>query len=193
MYMKKKITIRDNNIKSFYKKIYYYRILRMFKAKFILDKNTKLDKESKNIVKNILNILNSKTRREKYELIHDYTCEYLDNEFINKNVCGFKNDMCSCNREKDKKYQVSSCCESLKTRIICEKFDSKKKTCSIQSIGCKLFICPYLRKKGIRYPIRKIPYLKYFLSPRQKAICITSIFQDKTTTVNKFLKPYKMP
>ena len=191
--MEKIIRIKNNNLKDFYRKIYYYRFLRLFKTKFTLDKSIKLTKENKKIVNNILNILNSKTRREKYELIHDYTCEYLDNEFINKNVCGFKNDMCSCNRAKDKKYQVSSCCESLKTRIICEKFDSKKKTCSIQSIGCKLFICPHLRKQGIRYPIRKIPYLKYFLSPRQKAICITSIFQGKEITVNKFLRPYKMP
>ena len=193
MCMKKMVTIKENDIKSFYRKIYYYRFLRIFKTNFILDKSSKLEKENKIIVKNILNILNSKTRREKYELIHDYACQYLDNEFINKNVCGFKNDMCSCNRAKEKSFQVSSCCESLKTRIICEKFDSKRKTCSIKSLGCKLFICPYLRKHGIRYPIKNIPYLKYFLSPRQKAICITSIFQDKDITVNKLLKPYKMP
>lgn len=192
--MKKVVIIKDN-IKRFYRKIYLYRFLRIFKTEFILkiDKDTKLSKEEKEIINNIINILNSKTRRKKYELIYDYACDYLDNEFRSKNLCGFKNGMCSCNRHKRKDIQVSSCCERVRTRIICEHFDHNKKTCSIKSIGCKLFVCPYLRKKGVKYPIKKIPYLKYFLSMRQKAICITSIFQDKDVTINKFLKPYKMP
>ena len=193
--MKKVITIKSNKLKRFYRKIYLYRILRLFKMKFILkiDKNVNLSKDDKEVLNNIINILNTKTRKEKYNLIYDYTCGYLDNEFINKNLCGFKNNMCACNRAKDKSKQVSSCCEGSKTRKICEHFDNERKKCSIKSLGCKLFVCPYLRKKGIHYPIRKIPYLNYFLSLRQKAICITSIFQDKEITINKFLKPYKLP
>ena len=195
MYMKKIIVIRNNNLKKIYRKIYFYRLLRLFKTEFILkiENNANLSKEDKEILNNIINILNSKTRKHKYNLIYDYACDYLDNQFISKNLCGFKNNMCSCNREKEKTKQVSSCCESLKTRKICEHFDNKRKTCSIKSLGCKLFVCPHLRKKKINYPIRKIPYLNYFLSPRQRAICITSIFQDKDITVDKFLKPYKMP
>ena len=187
----KKIIVK-NNTKSFYRKLYYYRFLSLFKIKFILETDN-ISKEEEKTIKNIINILNSKNRREKYSLIYDYACDYLDNEFQGKNLCGFKNNMCICNRKKSKEIRVSSCCESLKTRKICDHFDNKKKTCSIKSLGCKLFICPYLKKKGIKYPIKKIPYLKYFLSMRQKAICITSIFQDKDVTINKFIKPYKRP
>ena len=48
---------------------------------------------------------------------------------LSKNICDFKNNMCRCNREKCKDKQVSSCCESLKSRKICENFDNEKKEC----------------------------------------------------------------
>lgn len=200
MYMEKKIILKEDFINEFYKKIHYYKFLKLFKTRFTINYknkeykkyNLKAPKEIHIILK-MVDILNAENRREKYELIHDYACEYLDSEFQNKNVCGFKNNMCSCNRAKIKSKQLSSCCESGKTRTICHNFNYQKKCCNIQSLGCKLFICPHLRKKGVKYPIKKIPYLHYFLSPRQKLICITSIFQDKKITVDKFLKFYKMP
>ena len=104
-----------------------------------------------------------------------------------------KNNMCRCNREKCKDKQVSSCCESLKSRKICENFDNEKKECKIKSLGCKLFVCPYLIKKGYYYRTGNVPYLKYLLSPRQKLIALTSHFKDKDENVNKMIKFYKLP
>mgnify|MGYP003313624951 CR=1 FL=1 len=50
----------------------------------------------------------------------------------------------------------------------------------------------YFEKK-VRFPLRKIPYIHYFLSWRQKAIVKTSIFQDKEEVMDKLVKFYKMP
>ena len=197
MTMEKIINLKTSNLTGFYKKMFFYKLLSLFKIKLKLtfDRKEKLKKytEEQQTIINCINILNSNTRQEKYNLIYDYSCDYLDGEFINKNLCGFKNNMCACNRSKPEILQLSSCCESGKIRTICEHFDKNKKTCKIKSIGCKLFTCPYLHRKGIKYPIKKIPYLKYFLSTRQKLIVKSSTFQDKDVIVNKLLKFYKMP
>ena len=200
--MKKKTVILDKkNLNLFYKKI---RVLKLYKflgkticisycGKEYLGKEKECPEEL-TVILNILKILNSSNKRERLSLIYDVTCNYLDNEFRTKNLCGFKNDMCECNRNKSKDKQVCSCCTHTKTRIVCEKFDKKRKTCKIKRIGCKLFVCPYLYfEKKVRFPLRKIPYIHYFLSWRQKAIVKTSIFQDKEEVMDKLVKFYKMP
>lgn len=48
-------------------------------------------------------------------------------------------------------------------------------------------------KKGYYYRTGDVPYLKYFLSPRQKLIALTSHFKDKDENVNKMIKFYKLP
>lgn len=197
--MEKIICLNKDNIKSFYKKIKLYKFLSKFNINFIINycgkEYTLQNKypQELGIILNIVDILNEKNTREKYNKIYDKSCDYLDREFREKNICGFKNDMCICNRNKCKENQVSSCCESLKTRKICKNFDNKKKECKIKSLGCKLFVCPYLIKKGYYYSPNKVPYLRYFLSPRQKAIALTSHFKDRDEVVNKLIKFYKMP
>ena len=198
--MKKKIIVEKNQEKEFYKKIKLLRILRVFGYNFSViycgkeynEIKNKTPKELDTILR-MISILNAKTKKEKYELIYDYSCDYLDNEFITKKLCNFKDDMCVRNRCRTRGVKVSSCCERNKTRIICDKFDNVNKCCTIKSIGCKLFTCYYLRKKGIRYRVNDVPYLKYFLSIRQKAICINSIFKDKEENIDKWMKFYKMP
>ena len=200
MSMNKCIKISDSNMSVFFKKIKWLKILKCIGYSFSIDYcdktykcKTKNSPEELDIILNILNILNSKSRRNKYELIYDYSCDYLDNEFITKKLCNFKNDMCIRNRCRTKGIKVSSCCETSETKMICKYFDNVKKSCSIKSLGCKLFTCYYLRKKGIRYRVNDVPYLKYFLSIRQKAICVNSIFKDKEENINKWMRFYKMP
>ena len=99
--------------------------------------------------------------------------------------------MCYCNRAKCKSKQVGSCCIKTSTGEICEHFDKEIKFCKIKSITCKLFVCPFLRKKGIRYSVNKIPYIKYFLSIRQKLIIKSNPFVDKDEMIDKLIKFYK--
>lgn len=202
MYMKKKIIIlKKENLGLFYKKIRTLKFQRFLGNRIFVCYdgkeycgNEKESPEELAVILNILKILNASCKRERLSLVYDITCDYLDNEFRTKNLCGFKNDMCECNRNKPKDKQVCSCCTRTKTRIVCKNFDKKRKICKIKSIGCKLFVCPYLYfKKKVRFPMRKIPYIHYFLSWRQKAIVNTAIFQDKDEVMDKLMKFYKMP
>ena len=187
------------NKKSFYRKIRIYNFFSKFKIKYVLIYNNKsyntfskkhpkeLDEELK-----ILDIINISKRKDKYSLIYDYACDYLDNEFSNNNFCQFKENMCISNRNKPKEYQVGSCCTRNYTKETCKYFNDNTKRCSIKCISCKLFTCPYLSKKGIKYRVNDIVYLKYFLSFRQKLICYTSYFMTKEEIISKWRKFYKI-
>ena len=200
MYMKITIELDNKNLDSFFKKVRWYNFLSGFGKKFVVeyngkqyDHNTKTSPKELETILNVITILNANSKREKYNLLYDYACDYLDNEFICKKLCDFKDDMCIRNRCRTRGVKVSSCCERNKTRVICKNFDAVNKCCKIRSIGCKLYTCHYLKKRGIRYRVNSIPYLKYFLSIRQKAICISSIFIDKKVTIDKLMKFYKLP
>ena len=189
-----------SDLNIFYKKIRLLKFISHFKRNFIIKYKSKEYKDSfkrhpdkiDEILK-ILDILNTKKRKERYNIIYDYACDYLDNEFINNNWCNFKNNMCISNRNKPKKYQVGSCCTRNYTKMDCEYFDNTIKRCSIKCISCKLFVCNYLSKKGIKYRVNSVIYLKYFLSLRQKLIASVSFFKPKDVIINKWLNFYKLP
>ena len=108
MYMKKIINYNKDNIDKFYKRIWQYKFYRILRKEIILNYCGKEYKSTKKCPKEIvevlkcIEILNERNKRKRLELVYDYTCEYLDNEFLGKNLCGFKNDMCACNRNKPK-------------------------------------------------------------------------------------------
>ena len=198
--MNKVVTITKDNEKEFYNKIRKLKILSKFNYNFIVDyDNKKYDENSKDIPKeletimNIIKILNTKKKKNKYELIYDLSCDCLDNEFQTNNYCSFENNMCICNRCKNKEKQLSSCCQRRHNMTTCKYFDDKNKCCSIKCIGCKFFTCDYLRKKGINYKVNSIPYIKYFFNIRQKLICKYSFFTEKDIIINKLSKFYKLP
>ena len=140
-----------------------------------------------------LDILNKHPRKEKYSLIFDYACDYLDNEFLCHNWCDFKKNMCVNNRNKPKEYQTGSCCTRTSSKKDCIHFNKEIKRCGIKCLSCKLFTCDYLKDKGIKYTANKVPYLKYFLSPRQKLISNYSFFKDKDEVIKRWLRFYKLP
>ena len=190
------IKLNKDNLNKFYKCIFFLKVLSFFRIRIGIDysnkkyySSSKNNKDIKEILK-MLDILNTHNRKEKYSLIYDYACDYLDNEFIEHNWCSFKNDMCISNRNKEKKYQVGSCCTSNLTKKTCPYFDENIKRCSIKCISCKLFVCPYLNKKGVKYSVQKVPFLKYFLSYRQKLLSLTSHFKPKEIIVKKWLRFY---
>ncbi|MBO5375501.1 MAG: hypothetical protein J6A52_01460 [Bacilli bacterium] len=190
------IEVRKNNTKDFYKKIRLLKLKRKFGYKFKVKYNGKLyskdDKYPKEIeeIINIINIINAPSKKEKYSLVYDYACEYLDNEFRGKNLCGFENDICICNRCKPKEKQVGSCCVKTSTGEVCKHFDDINKCCKIKCLGCKLYVCIPLYKSNIKFPVRKVSYLKYFLSFRQKCIVKSNVFVDKEYVLNKLVKFY---
>ena len=180
--MEKIILIRDCD--GFLKKIRYLKLLSKFRLHISIGYDQKIyslfsqkHPDELDLILKLLDIINTHKRKEKYSLIYDNACDYLDEEFMKNNWCCFKNNMCVCNRNKPKEYQTGSCCTRTYTRETCKHFDKNIKRCGIRCLACKLFVCDYLKKKGIKYSANKVPFLKYFLSPRQKLISTYSFFK----------------
>jgi len=90
----------------------------------------------------------------RYEMIYDYICENLDEEFMRKNICKFENDKCIFNRHDKSKYNIMGCCYSFKynglvtTDIhLCKHLVNR--SCDAKCLGCKLFTCKYLKKRSL--------------------------------------------
>ena len=129
---------------------------------------------------------NIKNLEKRYNYIYDIVCDYLDNEFQEKNICQFRNNKCiGVTDGYHCKESVNGCCYGRK-RGLCKNFNKGK--CSIKSISCKLFTCRYLKKNKIKYHSDNIPLLKYFFNKRQKTIIEDSIFIDKEQIINMLLK-----
>ena len=93
-----------------------------------------------------MDALNIKNKRKRLSYIYDVVCDYLDNLFINNNLCKFKNNKCLSNRCK-KFEKVNGCCSNNKN-INCKYFD--KNHCTIKCSGCKFYVCLSLKKKHIK-------------------------------------------
>ena len=188
--MELELFIDDNDI---YKKIKKYKdkdfIIVLKDNNKILDINDinyLEDMNSKWILYSVI-ASNIKNIEKRYRYIYDVVCDYLDNEFKEKNICQFNNNRCvgvekgfHCNES------IYGCCYG-RTRGICKYLKNGK--CSIKSISCKLFVCRYLKKNyKIKYDNNNIPLLKYFFNWKQKRIIEDSLFIDKEIIINKLLK-----
>lgn len=155
----------------------------------IIENNIEDNQEIINIITAIL----YEDIKEKYNYIYDTVCDYLDNEFINNNLCDFKNDKCKVKRNTK---VTMGCCHHCKNKYfgilysnklqMCEHL--KDKRCSAKCITCKLFTCDELRKEGFKYTTENIALLKYFFNPLQKFIIISSYFTPKEKIMKKLLR-----
>lgn len=128
--------------------------------------------------------LNIKNKKERYEYIYDVVCDYLDSYFKGKNLCEFKDNKCAGDRSK--KFEKSCGCCNGKTRGTCKYLIDGN--CSIKCMACKLFTCPTLKKKGIRFRIKDIPLLNYFFNLRQKEVLAYTIFTPKEQVIERLIK-----
>jgi len=166
------------------------RILKKTVNKINNDKNITQEEKDKRI-KIVKNILREKNIEKRYSKLYDMICDYLDNEFINKNVCGFKNNLCSrrqymIDRGIKKDTYLNGCCHSYREGKDCEHL--KNGRCSIKNIACKIFTCPYLRLKGKNYSINKIYFARYFFNSRQKFYMENTYFVDKDVVLKGILE-----
>lgn len=128
------------------------------------------------------------TIQEKYDYIYDTVCDYLDNEFICKNICDFKNDKCIAKRNFD---LDCGCCrhyEGLFSNKLVRCEYLKNKRCSTKCLTCKMFTCNYLVKnKKIKFKIKDIFLLRKFFNPIQKIIILISFFTSKEKIMKRLL------
>lgn len=141
-----------------------------------------------------INAVFCNTRYERYNYIYDEVCDYLDGFFYGKNLCDFKNNKCG---EKRNTSSNIGCCHHYKNKILgpllsnnlipCE-YLKEDHSCGAKCIGCKLFTCDYLEKKGIKFNIKDIFLLDVFFNPLQKYFIKTMVFTPKSKIINRLLK-----
>jgi hypothetical protein len=142
----------------------------------------------------LIEILMCKSKREMYERIYDNLCDYLDNDCRKYNYCNFENNKCIAQRDSSNKtgYPVNEwngCCFDVDKRLECNKIQNK--TCTIKCISCKLFICRYLRDRGIVYPTNKNLQIKCFLNIIQRPVFVWNFFKPKEEIISKLWKGKK--
>lgn len=151
-------------------------------------RDSKIDKKMK-IIEDILEI---KDKEKRYSYLYDLICDYLDNEFRSKNICGF--DCGLCNRRRDmieknikKDTYENGCCHGYKENKDC-KYLEPGKGCKIKNIACKTYTCFYLRKRGYRYQLKNIYFARYFFNCRQKFYMENTFFVDKPVVMKGIMK-----
>lgn len=142
-----------------------------------------------------INAIFYRTTYDMYNYIYDTMCDYLDNQFVEKNLCDFQNNKCG---EKRCTSSLTGCCHhyknmflgpfSLKSNfVLCEYFDTTLKCCTTKCISCKLFTCDYLEKKGVKFKIRDFLLLDTFFNLSQKYIIKYKVFTPKSVILKKLL------
>ena len=139
-----------------------------------------------------INAIFYNTRYERYNYIYDVVCEYLDTAFIDKNLCDFKENKCA---EKRNTKSTIGCCRHFKVKwlgplsklIQCEYLNKESYRCDAKCIGCKLFTCDYLRRKGIQFRIKDILLLDTFFNPLQKYYIKSMVFTPKEKILKRLI------
>ncbi len=140
-----------------------------------------------------INAIFYKTRYERYNYIYDEACAYLDHFFYEKNLCDFKNNKCG---EKRNTSSVTGCCHHFKVKclgpltklVLCEYLNKENYTCDAKCLGCKLFTCDYLEKKGFKFRIKDILLLDTFFNPVQKYFIKTMVFTPKEKVLKRLVR-----
>jgi len=158
----------------------------------IINKDKTIDeKEKEKRIRLVEDILKETDKEKRYSKLYDMICDYLDEDFINRNVCGFKDGICSrrqymIDKGIKKDTYKNGCCHGYKEGGDCKHL--KNGRCSIKNIACKTFTCPYLKLKGISYSINKIYFARYFFNFRQKFYMENTYFVDKDVVLKGILE-----
>lgn len=120
----------------------------------------------------------------RYNYIYDTVCNYLDSHFYGKNLCDFQNNKCG---EKRNAKSLTGCCHHFRIKclgpltklVLCEYLNKENYTCDAKCIGCKLFTCDYLERKGVKFRIKDILLLDTFFNPIQKYFIKYKVFTPK--------------
>lgn len=135
----------------------------------------------------------SNSKKKQYEIIYDYVCTYLDNEFTCKNICGFSNNICAASRAGLTQYKINGCCYTIEYGpggIILDHKPCKylvDKHCVASCISCKLHTCYFLKMKNIEYKIKNILLLNCFFSHKQWFVLKYNVFKTKEEILEKLL------
>lgn len=152
------------------------------------------DENNKNHIEFIsaINAILYDNKFQRYNYIYDTVCDYLDNFFYGKNLCDFKENQCG---EKRGTTSRIGCCHHFKVKwlgpftklVPCEHL-KEDYTCGAKCIGCKLFTCDYLEKKGVKFRIKDILLLDTFFNPVQKYFIKFMVFTPKEKIIKRLMR-----
>lgn len=131
-------------------------------------------------------------KKERCNFLYDEICYFLDHVCISNNLCEFKDDKCFVKRNTN---VTMGCCHHYpnkklgifyqKKMIQCEYLGDKG--CTTKAIGCKLYMCPQVNKKGFRFTVYNVLLIRYFFNFIQKIIIISGIFDTKENIMKRLL------
>lgn len=146
----------------------------------------------------VIKILSQKNKKSQYELVYDIVCDKLDNEFVEKNYCDFKDNKCIAQRENKAIHSTMGCCYSFKNTFfgytkskLCKFLNQTK--CETKCMACKIFTCKYLNEKGIKIKASDNILLSCFFNKKQLRILSCNFFIEKDIIISKLLKKSNMP
>ena len=149
------------------------------------------DKDINSKMKIVDSILEIEDKEKRVNYIYDLLCDYLDKEFKDKNICDFNCGICKKRQEMirqgvKKSTYVNGCCYSYLKNSNCKYLDNG--TCTTRNLGCKLFTCDYLIRKGYKYKLKDIYLSKYFFNFRQKLYIENSTRISKEEVIKGIMK-----
>lgn len=196
-------TLEKNTYKNVLKKLLSIKkIMKFLKLNIGVKKDEKIklgyllnyDENNKNHIEFIsaINAILYDNKFQRYNYIYDTVCDYLDNFFYGKNLCDFKENQCG---EKRGTTSRIGCCHHFKVKwlgpftklVPCEHL-KEDYTCGAKCIGCKLFTCDYLEKKGVKFRIKDILLLDTFFNPVQKYFIKFMVFTPKEKIIKRLMR-----
>ena len=132
-------------------------------------------------------------REERMNYLYDEICYYLDNVCVINNLCNFENDKCFAKRNTD---ATMGCCHHYPNKKFGLLYQTKmvpceylgENGCTTKSIGCKMFMCDEINKKGYKFTSYNVLLIRYFFNFIQKIIIRTSVFDTKKNTIKRLLR-----
>ena len=159
------------------------------KTKEYLEKRNEEDIDKK--MKTVEKVLKIEDYEKRIECLYDLICDYLDDKFKNNCICDFKNNICASRRDlmtkKKKDTYINGCCHSYMRNKDCVNL-GKDGRCKTRNIGCKLFTCSYLKKKGYKFKLNEIYLARYFLNFRQKYYIECAFYIPREEVIKGILK-----
>lgn len=130
-------------------------------------------------------------KKEKIEYVYDKLCERIDEDLVVYKYCNFNNNKCIAQRDDQNKnnYPVNDCngcCYNVEKKVECDKL--KNKECTTECISCRLFICKYLKDRGISYEVRDNLQIRTFLNIMQKPILVWNFFKTREEVIKELMK-----
>lgn len=132
-------------------------------------------------------------KKERCNFLYDEICFFLDHTCVVNNLCEFKNDKCFVKQNTD---VTMGCCHHFPNKkfgifyqnkmVPCEYLGDKG--CTTKAIGCKLYMCPEVNRKGYRFTVYNVLLIRYFFNSIQKFIIISGIFDTKENIMRRLLR-----